>query len=93
MLISALCKYYDTLAKNGLLEKSGYSRVSVRYRILLTPDGRLAAIEPCSETVSAKDKKGNPIKREVPADASYFCDATERRGTEKATGRQRNRDG
>lgn len=68
MLISALCKYYDTLAGNGLLEKSGFSRVSVRYRILLDPDGKLAAIEPCTGTVHDKDKKGNPITREVPAE-------------------------
>ena len=57
MLIGALCKYYDTLAANGLLEKRGFSRVSVRYRIMLTPDGRLAAIEPCCRTVTVKDKK------------------------------------
>ena len=66
MLISALCKYYDTLAGNGLLDKRGFSRVSVRYRIMLTPDGKLADIEPCTKTVSFKDKKGNPTTKEVP---------------------------
>lgn len=66
MLISALCKYYDTLAGNGLLDKSGFSRVSVRYRIMLTPDGKLADIELCFRTVPDKDKKGNPITKEVP---------------------------
>ena len=64
MLISALCKYYDTLAGNGLLDKRGFSRVSVRYRIMLTPDGKLADIEPCTKTVSFKDKKGNPTTKE-----------------------------
>lgn len=66
MLIGALCKYYDTLAANGLLEKRGFSRVSVRYRIMLTPDGRLAAIEPCCRTVTVKDKKGNASTKEIP---------------------------
>lgn len=66
MLIGALCKYYDTLAGNGLLDKSGFSRVSVRYRIMLTPDGRLADIEPCCKTVTVKDKKGNPTTKEIP---------------------------
>lgn len=68
MLISALCSYYDTLAANGKLDKSGFSRVSVRYRIMLTPDGRLAAIEPCSSTVPITDKSGKVKSKEVPAE-------------------------
>lgn len=67
MLISALCNYYDTLAKSGRLDKPGFSHVAVRYRILLTPDGNLAAIEPCL-CVPKKNKKGNVVYEEVPVE-------------------------
>ncbi len=66
MLISALCSYYDTLAANGLTDKSGFSRVGIRYRIMLTADGKLAAIEPCPKIEKNRDKKGNVKDREVP---------------------------
>lgn len=66
MLISALCSYYDTLAANGSTDRSGFSRIGIRYRIMLTKDGRLAAIEPCTETEKIQDKKGNVKEREVP---------------------------
>lgn len=68
MLIDALCSYYDTLAANGQLEPDGFSRVSVRYRIMLSPDGRLTAIEPCCKTVSIKDKTGKEKSKEVPVE-------------------------
>lgn len=68
MLISALCKYYDTLAAAGQLDKSGFSRVAVRYRIMLTPDGKLAAIEPCCKQVPIKDKSGKSKTKDVPAE-------------------------
>lgn len=67
MLISALCNYYDTLAKSGRLDKPGFSRVAVRYRILLTPDGNLSAIEPCL-CAPKKNKKGNVVYEEVPVE-------------------------
>lgn len=66
MLISALCSYYDTLAANGLTDRSGFSRVGIRYRIMLTKDGKLAAIEPCAEIKDITDKKGNVKKKEIP---------------------------
>ncbi len=66
MLISALCSYYDTLAVNGLTDRSGFSRVGIRYRIMLTKEGKLAAIEPCSEIKDITDKKGNVKKKEIP---------------------------
>lgn len=66
MLISALCSYYDTLAANGLTDRSGFSRVGIRYRIMLTKEGRLAAIEPCARIEEIQDKKGNVKKKEIP---------------------------
>ncbi len=66
MLISALCSYYDTLAANGSTDRSGFSRVGIRYRIMLTKEGRLAAIEPCAEIKDVTDKKGNVRKKESP---------------------------
>ncbi len=66
MLISALCSYYDTLAANGSTDRSGFSGVGIRYRIMLTKEGKLAAIEPCAEIKDIKDKKGNVKKKEFP---------------------------
>ncbi len=66
MLISALCSYYDTLAANGSTDRSGFSRVGIRYRIMLTKEGKLAAIEPCARIEETQDKKGNVRKKEIP---------------------------
>lgn len=68
MLISALCSYYNTLAEGGRLGRTGFSRVAVRYRILLTPDGELAAIEPCLSRDPVKNKKGETVYKDVPTE-------------------------
>ena len=58
MLISALCDYYDVLAKKGLLCPEGYSNVKVHYLIALNPDGTIADIIDWQMTETVKDKKG-----------------------------------
>lgn len=70
MLISALCSYYNTLAEGGQLEERGFSRVAVRYRILLTRDGEIAAIEPCLKPDPVKNKKGETVYKDVPMEFS-----------------------
>lgn len=58
MLISALCDYYDVLAKKGLLCPEGYSNVKVHYLIALNPDGTIADIIDWQVAETVKDKKG-----------------------------------
>ena len=65
MLISALCDYYDVLAKKGLVLPDGYSGVGIHALIALTEDGAVDSIVDCQETeiYTAKDK---PKERKVP---------------------------
>ena len=41
MLISALCDYYDDLARDGKVAPDGYSEQPVDYLVALTPDGKI----------------------------------------------------
>lgn len=65
MLISALCDYYDVLAKKGLVLPDGYSGVGIHALIALTEDGVVDSIVDCQETeiYTVKDK---PKERKVP---------------------------
>lgn len=65
MLISALCDYYDVLAKKGLVLPDGYSGVGIHALIALTEDGAVDSIVDCQETeiYTVKDK---PKERKVP---------------------------
>lgn len=65
MLISALCDYYDVLAKKGLVLPDGYSGVGIHALIALTEDGAVDSIVDCQETEidTVKDK---PKERKVP---------------------------
>lgn len=44
MLISALCDYYDILAKNGKIIGEEYSKVPISFCIELTPEGQMSGI-------------------------------------------------
>lgn len=66
MLISALCDYYDVLAKKGLLCPEGYSNVKVHYLIALNPDGTIADIIDWQVTETVKDKKGKEKETKNP---------------------------
>ena len=65
MLISALCDYYDELAKDGKLVPEGYSKQSVDYLIALSPDGKIDDIIDwrITEQTTAKNGKIKEIKR------------------------------
>lgn len=65
MLISALCDYYDVLAKQGKLLPDGYSGVGIHSLIALTPDGRLDSVIDCQEIVT-ETVKGKAKEKKVP---------------------------
>lgn len=68
MFISALCDYYDVLAKQGKVLPAGYSKVGIHSLIALTEDGKIESIIDCQETITeivkgkVKEKK---ISKEV----------------------------
>lgn len=70
MLISALCDYYDVLAKKGLVLPDGYSRVGIHAKIALTEDGKIESIVECRENDTQegnkKSKKQVPLIMELP---------------------------
>ena len=65
MLISALCDYYDVLAKQGKVLPDGYSGVGIHSLIALTPDGRLDSVIDCQELVT-ETVKGKAKEKKVP---------------------------
>ena len=66
MLITALCEYYDELAKNGKIVSEGLSEQAVHYLIALTPDGKIDSITDYRKKTPYKDKKGNTKERSDP---------------------------
>lgn len=65
MLISALCDYYDVLAKQGKVLPDGYSNEDIHSLIALTPDGRLDSVIDCREIVT-ETVKGKVKEKKVP---------------------------
>ncbi len=63
MLISALCKYYDTLAANGLIDTEGFAEQIVTFMIMLNPDGSVADIVDYVEEIKTETKKGVSVKK------------------------------
>lgn len=63
MLISALCNYYDTLAKSGRLEEKGFTNQDVSYMIFLNPDGSVADIIDYFDEITVETKKGTTTKK------------------------------
>lgn len=63
MLISALCSYYDTLAKSGRLEEKGFTNQDVSYMIFLNPDGSVADIIDYFDEITVEMKKGTAKKK------------------------------
>lgn len=66
MLISALCDYYDVLARKGLVTPDGYETVEIRYLAALNPDGTLAGIIDYQTTEITYGKNGKPKEKRVP---------------------------
>ena len=65
MLISALCDYYDVLAKKGSVLPDGYSGVGIHALVALTEDGEVDSVIDCQET-ETYTVKGKPKERKVP---------------------------
>lgn len=65
MLISALCDYYDELAKDGKLVPECYKECDVHYLIALNPDGRIDDIIDwrITEQTTAKNGKIKEVKK------------------------------
>lgn len=65
MLISALCDYYDVLAKKGLVLPDGYSKVKIQALIALSADGEVTSIVDIQKN-EAYTTKDEPEEKEVP---------------------------
>lgn len=65
MLISALCDYYDVLAKQGKVLPDGYSCVGIHSLIALTADGKLDSIIDC-QGIETETVKGKVKEKKIP---------------------------
>lgn len=65
MLISALCDYYDVLAKKGLVLPDGYSEVKIQALIALSADGEVTSIVDIQKN-EAYTTKDEPEKKKIP---------------------------
>ena len=68
MLIKALCDYYDVLAEKGLVVPEGYSAVPIKYKIVLTPEGKIDKIISCQKTEIQVQKNGKEKEAFFPAE-------------------------
>ena len=66
MLISALCDYYDDLARDGKVVPEGYSEQAVHYLIALNPDGTIDNLINWQLTEKTVAKNGKVKERFVP---------------------------
>lgn len=73
MLIKALCDYYDVLAEKGLVVPEGYSEVPIKYKIVLTPEGKIDKIISCQKTEIQVQKNGKEKEVLVP-ERMYFSE-------------------
>lgn len=65
MLISALCDYYDDLARDGRVVPEGYSEQAVDYLAALAPDGKIESIIDWRLTEQVPMKNGKIKERKV----------------------------
>ncbi len=79
MLIKALCDYYDVLAEKGLVVPEGYSAVPIKYKIVLTPEGKIDKIISCQKTEIQVRENGKEKEKLVP-ERMYFPKRTEKPG-------------
>lgn len=71
MLIKALCDYYDTLEKKGTVLPDGFSKVGIKYKIALNPDGSIATIINSQKEIITEDKKGKVKVKYEPQDILF----------------------
>lgn len=68
MLIHALCKYYDILAKAGEVLPDGYSSVKIHYLVSLTSDGYIDEVINCQVKEMQYPTKGKVREIWLPKD-------------------------
>ena len=66
MLITALCDYYDALAKKGAVMPSGVSQVDVSYLIALESSGNIAEIIDYRKKETETNKNGKTTEKYTP---------------------------
>lgn len=66
MLISALCDYYDDLARDGKVVPEGYSKQAVDFLVMLAPDGSIEDIIDWQLTEQVPLKNGKVKERKTP---------------------------
>ena len=74
MILQALVQYYEALLARGEIDRPGWSKVNVSWRLDLNPDGSLFDVSPLQKP-SPNGKKMPPQRLAVPAQVKrqIFC--------------------
>ena len=83
MILQALVQYYEALLARGEIDRPGWSKVNVSWRLDLNPDGSLFDVSPLQRP-SPNGKKMLPQQLAVPAQvkrssgvaANFLCDTS-----------------
>lgn len=83
MILQALVQYYEALLARGEIDRPGWSKVNVSWRLELSPDGSLFDVSPLQKP-SPNGKKMLPQQLAVPAQvkrssgvaANFLCDTS-----------------
>lgn len=83
MILQALVQYYEVLLARGKIDRPGWSKVNVSWRLDLNPDGSLFDVSPLQKP-SPNGKKMLPQQLAVPAQvkrssgvaANFLCDTS-----------------
>lgn len=83
MILQALVQYYEALLARGEIDRPGWSKVNVSWRLDLNPDGSLFDVSPLQKP-SPNGKKMLPQQLAVPAQvkrssgvaANFLCDTS-----------------
>lgn len=83
MILQALVQYYEALLARGEIDRPGWSKVNVSWRLDLNPDGSLFDVSPLQKP-SPNGKKmlpqlfttPSPVERTSGIAASFLCDTS-----------------
>ena len=85
MILQALVQYYEALLARGEIDRPGWSKVNVSWRLDLNPDGSLFDVSPLqNSSPGTTGKKTRPHQLAVPAQvkrssgvaANFLCDTS-----------------
>ena len=85
MILQALVQYYEALLARGKIDRPGWSKVNVSWRLDLSPDGSLFDVSPLqNSSTGTSGKKTRPHQLAVPAQvkrssgvaANFLCDTS-----------------